>query len=480
MGDAEVGETVAGYVLEAPLGRGSTSQVFAGRHQAIGRRAAIKVLALSAMTSPDARRRLLQEARAVADVHHPHIAAIWDFHESEHPPRVALVMELVEGPTLEVLRGAPLEPRRARDVAGQLVSAIRAAHAAGVVHRDLKPANLLFTQDPRPARARPHLVVVDFGLAKRLGAEGMVKTAAGAMLGTPAYMAPEQVAGRPAPSPATDVYAVGALVYELFTGERAFAQESAEALLDAKMRGGVPELPLPPPIERQLQDVLRRCLEREPSRRPSLGEVAAALEGLGERALSIPAGATALAPAPARPRPERPSPPWAPRAVGRARRERDLATGAVSADEVREAVRAAEGAAAERAEELDEPTKELSPAIGAAVQAALSEPDDEGEGVMTELAGAPLGASVADPKPTPPPPADSVLRPLDVRRAISAPEARRARVRVPTEEPADGEAETVPPAQEASPGRPRPLALALAVGGAALLAGVAATLWILS
>jgi hypothetical protein len=152
----------------------------------------------------------------------------------------------------------------------------------------------------------------------------------------------------------------------------------------------------------------------------------------------------------------------------------------VSADEVREAVRAAEGAAAERAEELDEPTKELSPAIGAAVQAALSEPDDEGEGVMTELAGAPLGASVADPKPTPPPPADSVLRPLDVRRAISAPEARRARVRVPTEEPADGEAETVPPAQEASPGRPRPLALALAVGGAALLAGVAATLWILS
>ncbi|MEL6187144.1 MAG: protein kinase, partial [Myxococcota bacterium] len=167
MTDAEIGETIAGYVLEEQLGEGSTSRVFVGRHRTAGRRAAIKVLTFSVLESRDARERLLREARSVNDIEHPNIANVYGLHESERPPRVALIMEWVKGPSLRTLRGSPLGPPAARRFALELVSAVRAAHAAHVIHRDLKPDNILFTEHPHSETAS--LKVVDFGLAKRLG-----------------------------------------------------------------------------------------------------------------------------------------------------------------------------------------------------------------------------------------------------------------------------------------------------------------------
>ena len=302
-GEAHVGETLAGYVLVAPLGRGSTSQVFLGRHRVLGRRAAVKVLATSVMQNADARARLRQEARALSEVRHPHIAEVWNYHESVRPPRMALVMELVEGPSMLALRGAPVHPRTARTLALQLVDAVGAAHRVGVVHRDLKPANILFVEDPRSEADRANLKIVDFGLAKRLGPGGaMFQTAAGALLGTPAYMAPEQVMGRPPPSPATEVYAVAELVYELFTGERAFAEPAPHRVLQLKVRGHVPELPMAAQFRGELQGMLRQCLCADPERRPGLEALQAALYGLEDRSLSIPGGATLLEVQDARPR----------------------------------------------------------------------------------------------------------------------------------------------------------------------------------
>lgn len=283
-GEARLEGTLLGrYRLDRFLGEGATSQVYLATHMQLGRKVAIKMLAPRLLLGREAMDRVIQEARIVNAIRHPNIAEVFDVLDSDAPLRMALVMEYVEGPSLGALSGAKLSLEQAVGVGLQLVSALQTTHAAGVIHRDLKPDNLLFTRDPRSEPARvPRLKIIDFGVAK-LGSHG--KTVAGRMVGTPAYMAPEQVAGS-GTSPATDVFAVGEVLYELLSGERAFPQTTVQAVVRVKLRGPRPELegllPLPEAFQRKLIPLIHRCLALVPTDRPSLGELREALLELVE------------------------------------------------------------------------------------------------------------------------------------------------------------------------------------------------------
>ena len=307
---AKVGDQIGGYRLLGRLGDGSTSTVFLGEHVKLGRRAAIKVLANDFRDDAKTVERLLTEARVVNDIRHPNIVDISDFVEQASPHRVALVMEHIEGPSLKQFRGAPLPVTSGLAIALQLVDAVQAAHARGVIHRDIKPDNLLLTADPReqPERAL-ELKVVDFGIAKIQGPQTQGMTVSGTMLGTPAYMAPEQIAGSPAPSAATDVFALGAVLYELLSGERVYPSTRLQETVRAKLRGEIPPLRrLSVPNAAQIDGIVRRCLDRHPSARPSLDEVREVLDrslrgAAGESmadALDLPTlGLTSAGPLPA-------------------------------------------------------------------------------------------------------------------------------------------------------------------------------------
>lgn len=278
---AEIGEVIGGYRLERLLGAGSTSQVFLGQHVVLGRKAAIKVLIPDLIGNEDVINRLLNEARVVNDIRHPNIIDIIDFINTESPRRVALVMEYVEGPSLSICRQYPLTFNQAIGVVLQLVHAVRTAHSAGVIHRDLKPDNLLLTTDPRSDPSGiPTLKIVDFGIAK-IAHSNLAQTAVGTMLGTPAYMAPEQIAGRPRPSAATDVYAIGEVLYEVLSGRRAYPAATISETVRAKLRGEIPELKLPQlPGDKALLQVIRRCLAQRPEDRPGLHAIQSVLESL--------------------------------------------------------------------------------------------------------------------------------------------------------------------------------------------------------
>jgi serine/threonine protein kinase len=273
------GSMLGRYRLERFLGEGATSQVYLATHLQLGRRVAIKMLAPRLLLGREAMDRVIQEARIVNSIRHPNIAEVFDVLESDAPLGMALVMEYVEGPSLGSLAGSMLSLEQAVGVSLQLVSALQTTHAAGIIHRDLKPDNLLFTRDPRREPDRvPRLKIIDFGVAK-LGSHG--KTVAGRMVGTPAYMAPEQVAGSPPTSPATDVFAVGELIYELLSGERAYPQNSIQGVVRVKLRGPAPELvelaTLPEAFQRKLVPLVHRCLSLAPQERPTLEALREAL-----------------------------------------------------------------------------------------------------------------------------------------------------------------------------------------------------------
>ena len=274
------GETIAGYTLESILSEGTAgNHVYVARHPKHHNRVAIKIMTYSTLMSRSVRLRFLQEARSSASLQHPHIVKVFDFEETIHPPRIALIMELIAGPTMHKLRGFVLPRDVACKLSRQLIEATQAAHQAGIIHRDLKPANILFVEDPRTPNAKLCLKVVDFGLAKRLGPESLLQTPAGKMLGTPAYMAPEQIMGRPAPSKATDVYAVAELIYELFTGQRIFNTDSTETILQQKMRGSIELLPTSS-LGRELHTLIAACLDPDPQQRPQLQALATLLSNV--------------------------------------------------------------------------------------------------------------------------------------------------------------------------------------------------------
>jgi WD40 repeat protein len=249
---------VPGYQILGELGRGGTGVVYKARQTALGRVVALKVLLAGAHAGRAERTRLKVEAEAVARLQHPNIVQVYEVGEEGGCPYLAL--EHVEGGSLaDRLRGPPLPAGEAAQLAETLARAVHAAHERGVVHRDLKPANVLLAADGTPK-------ITDFGLAKRL--DGVTPhTQTGAVQGTPDYMAPEQAEGQ-AVGRATDVHALGALLYQMLTGRPPFLAESAlDTLLRVRLEEPVPPSVLRPRLPRDLETVCLKCLRKEPARR---------------------------------------------------------------------------------------------------------------------------------------------------------------------------------------------------------------------
>jgi WD40 repeat protein len=257
-----------GYESLEVLGRGGMGVVYRARDTRLGRVVALKVLRAGDQAGEEDLARFRAEAEAVARMQHPHIVQI--FEVGEHEGRAFCALEYVGGGSLaRRLGGTPLPARDAAALVETLAGAVQYAHDRRVLHRDLKPANVLLTEDGTPK-------VADFGLAKRLDVEDG-RTRTGAVMGTPAYMAPEQAAGDArALGPAADVYALGAILYECLTGRPPFLAETPLATLEqVRAREPVPVRALNPKVPRDLETVCLKCLRKEPARRyPSARELA--------------------------------------------------------------------------------------------------------------------------------------------------------------------------------------------------------------
>ena len=273
------GTRVGPYEILSPLGAGGMGEVYRARDTRLHREVALKILPEAVARDADRLARFEREAQAVAALSHPNILAIHDFGSDGTATFAA--MELLEGETLrDRLNAGALPIRRAVDVGIQIARGLAAAHERGIVHRDLKPDNVFITRDGR-------VKILDFGLARQVDAPAgaaatgvtRVVTEPGTVLGTAGYMAPEQVRGLPV-DPRSDMFAFGAVLYEMLAGRRAFAGQSAAETMTAIAREEPPALtsPLgavPPTVER----IVQRCLEKDPNARfQSSHDLAFALE----------------------------------------------------------------------------------------------------------------------------------------------------------------------------------------------------------
>ncbi len=270
---AEPGRTLSHYSLVEKIGEGGMGEVWKARDSVLDRSVAVKILPPAFAEDSERLARFRREAKLLASLNHPHIAAIHGLEESEGVR--FLVLELVPGETLaEMLARGPLPPAEAINLSGQIAEALEAAHRSGVVHRDLKPANIKVTPEGK-------VKVLDFGLAKALetepsGSAGEVlshsptvtegATRAGVILGTAAYMSPEQARGRPVDRRA-DNWGFGCVLYEMLTGRRAFHGETVSDTIAAILRGDVDWLLLPPETPAGVRRLLRHCLTKDPNDR---------------------------------------------------------------------------------------------------------------------------------------------------------------------------------------------------------------------
>ncbi|HZY90350.1 MAG TPA: serine/threonine-protein kinase, partial [Gemmataceae bacterium] len=249
-----------GHDVEGVLGRGGMGVVYRARHRALNRPVAAKMLLAGAYAGPRELARFRQEAEAVAGLRHPNIVQVYDAGDVEGRP--FFTMELVEGGSLaRQLAGTPQPVRRAAELVAILAGAVQFAHQSGIVHRDLKPANILLTAEGTPK-------ISDFGLARRLDGGGGL-TQSGTPVGTPSYMAPEQARGQTRSiGPAVDVYALGAILYELLTGRPPFrAETAAETVLQVVYQEPLPPARLNARVPRDLETICLKCLHKEPQRR---------------------------------------------------------------------------------------------------------------------------------------------------------------------------------------------------------------------
>ncbi len=273
------------YELVNPLGSGGMAVVWRARDSVLGRHVAVKLLAGRHAESPDARRRIRDEARAAALLSHPNIAQVYDYGEwadgGAQLPYV--VMELVRGVTLQQRQDAgPLSARFAMRVSAEVAAALAAAHAEGLVHRDIKPANVMVT--PEGAK------VVDFGIAAAISPAGAADPDE-EVLGTPAYLAPERLTDD-AVEPASDVYALGVLLYRLLSGESPWSADTTTQMLTAHVYIDPAPLAPMPGVPDYVIDLCNRCLSKDPTLRPSAREVAALLaRGAGLRVVEDEAAA---------------------------------------------------------------------------------------------------------------------------------------------------------------------------------------------
>jgi serine/threonine protein kinase len=304
-GEPELPE-VPGYEVQSLLGRGGMGIVFRARHLRLNRPVALKMVLAGPYAVPEELERFVQEAEAVAGLRHPNIVQVYDAGDLDGRPW--FTMELVEGGHLgQKIDGVPQPARESASLVATVAQAVHVAHQNGIVHRDLKPANILLTADGTPK-------VTDFGLARRFEGgpvrqaqdrpvrqaqdrpvrqaqdrpDGDGMTVTGSPIGTPSYMAPEQARGdNGAIGPATDVYALGAILYELLTGRAPFRAETAAATLWQVLADQpVPPARLNPQAPRDLETICLKCLHKDPQRRYS--SAAALADDLGRFARGEP------------------------------------------------------------------------------------------------------------------------------------------------------------------------------------------------
>src|SRR5438445_4361958 len=269
---AMIGRTILHYQIVETLGRGGMGVVYKARDTHLDRFVAIKVLPPEKVADPERKRRFVQEAKAASALNHPNIVHIYDIAEADGIQFIA--MEYVPGKTLDQMIGRKgLRLNETLKYAVQIADALSKAHSAGIVHRDLKPSNVMVTGDGL-------VKVLDFGLAKltertsgefgdtaTMRADEKPDTAEGAVVGTVAYMSPEQAEGKPVDA-RSDLFAFGSLLYEMITGQRAFHGDSKLSTLSAILKED------PKPISavvadapRDLEKIITRCLRKDPDRR---------------------------------------------------------------------------------------------------------------------------------------------------------------------------------------------------------------------
>ena len=270
----QIGTQLGSHQITALLGRGGMGEVYRARDLKLKREVAIKILPEEFSRDADRVSRFQREAEVLASLNHPNIAAIYNVEEANATR--FLVLELVEGETLaERLRRGPIPVEEALDIAKRVCEALEEAHEKGVIHRDLKPANVKITPDGK-------VKVLDFGLAKAMEpspsgrgqGEGfsnsptlsMAATNAGVILGTAAYMSPEQAKGLQTDA-RSDVFSFGCVLYEMLTGRQAFQGETISEILASVLVREPDFALLPPDLNQRLYDLLRRCLEKNPKRR---------------------------------------------------------------------------------------------------------------------------------------------------------------------------------------------------------------------
>ncbi|MDX1384496.1 MAG: protein kinase, partial [Thermoanaerobaculia bacterium] len=292
--DRQIGDVFAGrYRLDRLIGNGAAGVVWAAHDEEVGDRIALKLLVAG---PDDAAERFRREVRLARRVTHRNAARIFDLGHAEG--LLYLTMELIEGESLRdrIARLSAVDPGQAAEIVSQIARGLAAAHGVDVIHRDIKPANVLIEPGGR-------VVVTDFGLARATAKESDV-TVDATMIGTPAYMAPEQVRGDTAVGPATDLYALGAVFYELLTGRCPFVRETAVATAMARLTHDPEDPRALADIPDVVADLVMRCLQRRAEARPASAlEVVEALAGIARPLDETDATATLLAPASRSPSP---------------------------------------------------------------------------------------------------------------------------------------------------------------------------------
>jgi hypothetical protein len=269
----------ARYRLAERLGSGGMSVVWRGHDELLGRQVAIKVLSPDLTDDQFFRDRIRHEATACGQLCHPNIVSVYDYGEATEPDGTTvpyLVMELVEGGSLsERLAAGPLPWQLALQVCAEIAAALAAAHEVGLVHRDVSPANILMS--------RTGAKVVDFGISAVAGAP----ESKAPVLGTPAYLAPERLNGTPA-APATDVYALGVLLYQALTGSLPWTAETAAQVLAQHRHADPAPLPPVPGLPPEIAGLYNRCLAKRPASRPASADIARQLAALIGPRVAVP------------------------------------------------------------------------------------------------------------------------------------------------------------------------------------------------
>jgi serine/threonine protein kinase len=284
------GDRLGRYRIDGPLGAGGMGEVYRGFDTRLGRAVAIKILSPRRANDKSRVQRFEQEARVAASLSHPNLLALHDAGSQDGMDYA--VFELLEGGTLRAhLESGPLPVSKAVGYGVQICEGLAAVHARGIVHRDLKPENVFVTRSGE-------VKILDFGLAKRGpaglgfvagGSDARTPTEPGLLVGTCGYMAPEQARGRPADA-RSDIFSMGALLYEMLSGRRAFAGETPADTLAALLTRDPPEISdIARPVPRPLERVVRRCLERNPEERfQSARDVAFGLRAVSDADVFAP------------------------------------------------------------------------------------------------------------------------------------------------------------------------------------------------